>query len=179
MIKINSKKIVLFISLFFLVFLIFLFYQTTNMSKSILPGYPGDAFFPRLILIFSLFWTLILLLQNLIKNLSLFKSSDDKETDIEIYFKDIIFLFLISIIYIMFLDLIGFEILTFLFLFVLLINRLDLNLRKSIFYSSLISFIYDNFLVCFYNFLKIPFLLNFYHFYFIDMEILLTLPNLF
>ena len=111
------------------------------MSKSILPGYPGDAFFPRLILIFSLFWTLILLLQNLIKNLSLFKSSDDKETDIEIYFKDIIFLFLISIIYIMFLDLIGFEILTFLFLFVFLVNRIDLNLGKSIFYSSLISFV--------------------------------------
>ena len=64
------------------------------MSKSILPWYPGDAFFPRLILIFSIFWTLILLLQNLIKNLSLFKSSDDKEIDIEIYFKDIIFLFL-------------------------------------------------------------------------------------
>ena len=85
------------------------------MSKSILPGYPGDAFFPRLILIFSIFWTLILLLQNLIKNLSLFKSSDDKEIDIEIYFKDIIFLFLISIIYILFLDLIGFEILTFIF----------------------------------------------------------------
>ena len=162
MIKISSKKIVLLISIFFLFFLVFLFYETTNMSKSILPGYPGDAFFPRLILIFSLFWTLILLLQNLIKNLSLFKSSDDKETDIEIYFKDIIFLFLISIIYILFLDLIGFEILTFLFLFVLLINRLDLNLRKSIFYSSLISFVsMIIFWFVFIIFLKIPFSLKF------------------
>lgn len=162
MIKISSKKIVLLISIFFLFFLVFLFYETTNMSKSILPGYPGDAFFPRLILIFSLFWTLILLLQNLIKNLSLFKSSDDKEIDIEIYFKDIIFLFLISIIYIMFLDLIGFEILTFLFLFVLLINRLDLNFRKSIFYSSLISFVsMIIFWFVFIIFLKIPFSLKF------------------
>ena len=162
MIKISSKKIVLLISIFFLFFLVFLFYETTNMSKSILPGYPGDAFFPRLILIFSIFWTLILLLQNLIKNLSLFKSSDDKEIDIEIYFKDIIFLFLISIIYIMFLDLIGFEILTFLFLFVLLVNRLDLNIGKSIFYSSLISFVsMIIFWFVFIIFLKIPFSLKF------------------
>jgi len=162
MIKINSKKIVLFISLFFLVFLIFLFYETTNMSKSILPGYPGDAFFPRLILIFSIFWTAILLFQNLIKNFLLLKSSEDKETDIEIYFKDIAFLFFISIIYILFLDIIGFEILTFSFLFVLLVNRLDLNLGKSIFYSSLISFIsMIIFWFVFIIFLKIPFALKF------------------
>jgi hypothetical protein len=162
MIKINSKKIVLFISLFFLVFLIFLFYETTNMSKSILPGYPGDAFFPRLILIFSIFWTSILLIQNLVKNFLLFKSVEDKETDIEIYFKDIAFLFFISIIYILFLDFIGFEILTFSFLFVLLVNRLDLNLGKSIFYSSLISFIsMIIFWFVFIIFLKIPFSLKF------------------
>ena len=55
MIKISSKKIVLLISIFFLFFLVFLFYDTTNMSNSILPGYPGDAFFARLILIFSIF----------------------------------------------------------------------------------------------------------------------------
>jgi len=162
MIKINSKKIVLFISLFFLVFLIFLFYETTNMSKSILPGYPGDAFFPRLILIFSIFWTAILLFQNLIKNFSILKSSEDKETDIEIYFKDIAFLFFISIIYILFLDIIGFEILTFSFLFILLVNRLDLNLGKSIFYSSLISFLsMIIFWFVFIIFLKIPFALKF------------------
>ena len=162
MIKINSKKIVLFISLFSLFFLVFLFFETTNMSKSILPGYPGDAFFPRLILIFLLFWTSILLLQNLIKKFSLFKSSDDKEKDIEIYFKDITFLFLISIIYILFLDFIGFEILTFSFLFVLLVNRLDLNLGKSILYSSLISFISMMiFWFVFIIFLKIPFSLKF------------------
>tara|TARA_B100000902_G_C27218187_1_gene868173 strand:+ start:61 stop:567 length:507 start_codon:yes stop_codon:yes gene_type:complete len=162
MIKINSKKIVLFISIFFLFFLIFLFYETTNMSKSILPGYPGDAFFPRLILIFSFFWTSILLLQNLIKNLSLFKSSEEKDTDIEIYYKDITFLFLISIIYILFLDSVGFEILTFFFLFVLLVNRIDLNLRKSIFYSTIISFVSMMiFWFVFIIFLKIPFTLKF------------------
>jgi putative tricarboxylic transport membrane protein len=132
------------------------------MSKSILPGYPGDAFFPRLILIFSIFWTSILLIQNLVKNFLLFKSVEDKETDIEIYFKDIAFLFFISIIYILFLDFIGFEILTFSFLFVLLVNRLDLNLGKSIIYSSLLSFIsMIIFWFVFIIFLKIPFSLKF------------------
>ena len=103
-----------------------------------------------------------MLFQNLIKNFSLLKSSEDKETDIEIYFKDIAFLFFISIIYILFLDIIGFEILTFSFLFVLLVNRLDLNLGKSIFYSSLISFIsMIIFWFVFIIFLKIPFALKF------------------
>ena len=111
------------------------------MSKSILPGYPGDAFFPRLILIFTFFWTVILFLQNTLKNNILIKSKETNDEVVEIYYKDIFFLFFISIIYILFLDLIGFEILTFIFLFVLLVTRLDICIGKSIFYSSIVSFI--------------------------------------
>ena len=77
MIKFKNKNIVLFLSIFFLIFLIFLFYETSNMSKSILPGYPGDAFFPRLILIFTFFWTVILFLQNTLKNNILINYFDD------------------------------------------------------------------------------------------------------
>ena len=72
------------------------------------------------------------------------------------------FLFFISIIYILFLDLIGFEILTFAFLFILLVSRLDLNLRKSVLYSSIISFIsMIVFWLTFIIFLRIPFPLKF------------------
>ena len=72
------------------------------------------------------------------------------------------FFFFISIIYILFLDLIGFEILTFAFLFILLVSRLDLNLRKSVLYSSIISFIsMIVFWLTFIIFLRIPFPLKF------------------
>ena len=162
MIKFKNKNIVLFLSILFLILLIFLFYETSNMSKSILPGYPGDAFFPRLILIFTFFWTVILFLQNTLKNNILIKSKESNNEVIEIYYKDIFFLFFISIIYILFLDLIGFEILTFIFLFVLLVNRLDTNIGKSILYSSIISFIsMIVFWLTFIIFLRIPFPLKF------------------
>ena len=132
------------------------------MSKSILPGYPGDAFFPRLILIFTFFWTVILFLQNTLKNNILIKSKESNNEVIEIYYKDIFFLFFISIIYILFLDLIGFEILTFTFLFVLLVSRLDISIGKSIFYSSIVSFIsMIVFWLTFIIFLRIPFPLKF------------------
>tara|TARA_B100001027_G_C16117462_1_gene263334 strand:+ start:139 stop:555 length:417 start_codon:yes stop_codon:yes gene_type:complete len=132
------------------------------MSKSILPGYPGDAFFPRLILIFTFFWTVILLFQNTLKNNILIKSNETNDEVIEIYYKDIFFLFFISIIYILFLDLIGFEILTFIFLFVLLVSRLDISIGKSIFYSSIVSFIsMIIFWLTFIIFLRIPFPLKF------------------
>ena len=132
------------------------------MSKSILPGYPGDAFFPRLILIFTFFWTVILFFQNTLKNNILIKSNETNDEVIEIYYKDIFFLFFISIIYILFLDLIGFEILTFIFLFVLLVSRLDISIGKSIFYSLIVSFIsMIVFWLTFIIFLRIPFPLKF------------------
>ena len=162
MIKFKNKNIVLFLSIFFLILLIFLFYETSNMSKSILPGYPGDAFFPRLILIFTFFWTVILFFQNTLKNNILIKSKETNDEVVEIYYKDIFFLFFISIIYILFLDLIGFEILTFIFLFVLLVTRLDISIGKSIFYSSIVSFIsMIVFWLTFIIFLRIPFPLKF------------------
>ena len=133
------------------------------MSKSILPGYPGDAFFPRIILIFTGIWTFILFIQQTFKNFKLINSNEsNNEENVYIYYKDIIFIFALSIIYIFFLDLIGFEILTFLFLFTLLVNRMDMNIKKSIIYSTIISFVsVILFWLIFIIFLKIPFSLKF------------------
>ena len=81
---------------------------------------------------------------------------------VEIYYKDIAFVFIISILYISFLEIIGFEILTSVFLFSLLINRLDLNFKKSLYYSSILSCISMLiFWLVFIIFLKIPFPLKF------------------
>lgn len=162
MIKLKNIQIVLFIDLFFFTFLIFLFYETSNMSKSILPGYPGDAFFPRLILLFTLFWTIILFFQKISKKFTIIKSNEDDSGMVEIYYKDIAFVFIISILYISFLEIIGFEILTSFFLFSLLVNRLDLNFKKSLYYSSILSCISMLiFWLVFIIFLRIPFPLKF------------------
>lgn len=41
--------------------LAFLYYETYNMQPPYEPGYPGDAFFPRLALGFSMLWAVIVL----------------------------------------------------------------------------------------------------------------------
>ena len=70
--------------------------------------------------------------------------------------------FIIKIYSFFFLDLIWFEILTFIFLFVLLVTRLDISIGKSIFYSSIVSFIsMIVFWLTFIIFLRIPFPLKF------------------
>ena len=162
MIKIRNRSLALAISTIFFLILLFLFYETYNMAPSYLPGYPGDSFFPRLILIFLIFWNLLLIFQNLKKPFILSSSEKDREDFIEIYYKEILKLFIVSLIYIYSIELIGFEILTSLFLFILLIERMDYTFQKSLIFSLLISistmFI---FWIIFIIFLKIPFPLKF------------------
>jgi hypothetical protein len=112
--------------------------------------------------LFTLFWTIILFFQKISKKFTIIKSNEDDSGMVEIYFKDIAFLFIISILYSSFLELIGFEILTFIFLFSLLINRMDLSFKKSFFYSSILSCIsMFIFWLVFIIFLRIPFPLKF------------------
>jgi hypothetical protein len=49
-----------------LVGLILLYIETYNMAPSNLPGYPGDAFYPRAVLGFCIFWTVIILARGLL-----------------------------------------------------------------------------------------------------------------
>ena len=48
------KQSVVVATLLVLAWLSFMLYETTNMMPPILPGYPGDSFFPRLVLVFAL-----------------------------------------------------------------------------------------------------------------------------
>jgi hypothetical protein len=45
--------------------LVFLYVETYNMLPSHLPGYPGDAFYPRLVLGFSVLWAVIILVRGI------------------------------------------------------------------------------------------------------------------
>jgi len=42
---------------------LFMSYETTNMMPPILPGYPGDSFFPRLVLLFGLVCAVTILIK--------------------------------------------------------------------------------------------------------------------
>ena len=44
----------------------FLFYETFNMMKPILPGYPGDAFFPRLAVGYTLIIAALILFRGIL-----------------------------------------------------------------------------------------------------------------
>ena len=46
---------------------VFMLYETTNMTPPILPGYPGDSFFPRLVLIFGLICAATILIKAMLR----------------------------------------------------------------------------------------------------------------
>lgn len=57
------KPAVLIATALVLAWLAFMAYETTNMMPPILPGYPGDSFFPRLAIIFAVICALIVLMK--------------------------------------------------------------------------------------------------------------------
>jgi hypothetical protein len=46
--------------------LVFLYVETYDMPPSMLPGYPGDAFYPRAVLGFSMIWAAIILVRGVL-----------------------------------------------------------------------------------------------------------------
>ncbi|MDH3699905.1 MAG: tripartite tricarboxylate transporter TctB family protein [Alphaproteobacteria bacterium] len=111
--------------------LLLLFWQTGTFSESVLPGYPGDAFFPRLILIFSLIWVAVLLLR-------LFRRAADTEPTTGLPKTVAVELIPFAVVagcvlaYIFLLPILGFELCTFLFLFGLLFTRWRDPIRQRV-----------------------------------------------
>lgn len=60
------KASVVVVTTAFLAWFLFMLYETTNMTPPILPGYPGDSFFPRLVLIFGLICAATILIKALL-----------------------------------------------------------------------------------------------------------------
>jgi len=104
----------------------YLYYHTFSFSPSMLPGYPGDAFFPRLVLGFTLFCCAVLLSRTakvMFGENAPVAENADKETTVTIELLPFAFIILLVLAYIFLLPVIGFETCTFLFLFILLITR--------------------------------------------------------
>ncbi len=104
----------------------YLYYHTYSFAPSMLPGYPGDAFFPKLVLGFTLFCCAVLLIRTgkvMFSNNAPIVANTDGETTVTIELLPFALIILLVIAYIFLLPVIGFETCTFLFLFILLITR--------------------------------------------------------
>lgn len=124
MIKIRSTNADLFTAVILLVAIGFLFAQTFSFAPSPVKGYPGAAFFPRLILIgtgiFTALWIGLLVLgrlsgRDLLKN---------EEPYFDFEYSDYIISIVAVLAYVGTLDLVGFEIGTFALLALLLLPRI-------------------------------------------------------
>ena len=59
--KLNKKQAVFVITILISLGLVLISYETFNMSPPLLPGYPGDAFYPRLVIGFTAIWCIVIL----------------------------------------------------------------------------------------------------------------------
>ncbi|MGI9423990.1 MAG: tripartite tricarboxylate transporter TctB family protein [Hyphomicrobiaceae bacterium] len=119
-----KQPAVFVVTLVIMVCLGYLFYETYNMAPPLLPGYPGDAFFPRLVLGFTMFWGAIVLLRGITAS----AVRSHYGSDIRFHIAEFIFVVAIGVAYGMLLEPIGFELATFAFLLILLLPRLKVDL---------------------------------------------------
>ena len=61
------KASVVVASVMILGWFLFMLYETTNMTPPLLPGYPGDSFFPRLVLVFGLICAATILIKAMLR----------------------------------------------------------------------------------------------------------------
>ena len=120
--------------------LLLLFWRTGTFSESVLPGYPGDAFFPRLILIFSLIWVVVLLVRQ-IRRAAILEPTTGLPNRITIEFGPFAVVVGCVLAYIFLLPVLGFEICTFLFLFGLLFTRWRGSLRQRVIRVAALSLV--------------------------------------
>ncbi|HUF82755.1 MAG TPA: tripartite tricarboxylate transporter TctB family protein [Burkholderiales bacterium] len=103
--------------------LVALYVDTYNMVPPSLPGYPGDAFFPRAVLIFSGIWAAIILLRGLF--LSQAAATRHEEAPyFTVHWPEFVSVIVLVLVYAELLEPVGFEITTIVFMMVLLIPRL-------------------------------------------------------
>jgi hypothetical protein len=103
--------------------LIFLVFETYNMTPAILPGYPGDAFFPRLVLGFCVIWAVIILARGIF--LSQAAAAARYEVPyVTLHWLEFASVVALVLLYALLVEPVGFEITTVLLMLALLVPRL-------------------------------------------------------
>lgn len=132
-----NKKAADFITMILLIIgLSYLYYYTSTFPPSMLPGYPGDAFFPRLVLGFTLICcatvAIKIIRQRFQNNSGASSIGDDSEETITIEPIMLVYMVALVLAFTFLLPVIGFELCTFLYLFTLLITRWFEDLKPKI-----------------------------------------------
>ncbi len=102
---------------------LFMLYETMNMMPPILPGYPGDSFFPRLVLLFGIVCGATVLIKAALKPRGVQLSVGEQE-DFSIHWLEFLSVCVLVIAYGVMLVPVGFEITTFVLMFALLGPRM-------------------------------------------------------
>lgn len=99
----------------------FLFYETFNMMKPILPGYPGDAFFPRLAVGYTLIIAALILLRGIL--LPRFAVAPGEPSHVSVHWLEFLSVAALVLVYAELLPPVGFELTTLGFMLILLVPR--------------------------------------------------------
>ena len=99
----------------------FLFYETFNMMKPILPGYPGDAFFPRLAVGYTLIIAALILLRGIL--LPRFAAAPGESSHVSVHWLEFLSVAALVLLYAELLPPVGFELTTLGFMLILLVPR--------------------------------------------------------
>ena len=138
---IPMKPAVLGATFLILAWLLFMLYETTNMMPPILPGYPGDAFFPRLVLIYALICAGFIMVRGLLLPRDAPLTTGEAAA-FSIHWPEFVAVCILVIAYGTLLEPVGFEITTFVLLMVLLAPRIHAgghSVGRSLSYALALS----------------------------------------
>ena len=105
-----------------LVGLILLYVETYNMTPPILQGYPGDAFFPRLVLGFCIVWAVIILARGIFMSQKA-AAARYEAPSLSLHWLEYASIVALVLLYALLLEPIGFEITTVVLMMALLVPR--------------------------------------------------------
>lgn len=123
--------------------LVFMAYETTNMMLPILPGYPGDSFFPRLAIIFAFICAVVVLMRGVLAPRGAPLAAGENAT-FPLNWLDFASVCVLVVAYGAMLTAVGFEIMTFALMTAVLIPRIAVGgfgLPRSIVYAMGMSLV--------------------------------------
>lgn len=135
--NVPMRPAVLIATVLVLAWLAFMAYETTNMLPPILPGYPGDSFFPRLVIIFAAICALIVLLKGVLVPRGA-QLAAGENSSFPLRWLDFASVCILVVAYGEMLEPVGFEIVTFVLMTAILAPRIavgGLGVARSIVYA--------------------------------------------
>lgn len=124
--------------------LVVLYVETYNMAPPNLPGFPGDAFFPRVVIAYSVTWAAIILVRAvLLYRVKATVRQEGEAQCISLHWLEFISVCVLVLLYAFLLEPVGFEITTVVFMMVLLVPRLlagsQARLAQAVLYGLALS----------------------------------------